>query len=214
MAIRRATAADLTQVAAIHKSRFTMHFLGQFPAALLREYYATFLGRSVFFVHEGLEGIDGFVLGGDAGEIAACLRAFVRGHLAACFWRALRRPQLFGAALRRAARTLFRRGRNQAPEAPPTTLLSIAVTEEAVGKGVAAALVRGFEDAIRPRAGLYGLSVLKGNARGMAFYRKVGFRVRCQIGSTVYLEKSLAEAGSPEVTTGPRFADEERRKAG
>ncbi|MCG2684279.1 MAG: hypothetical protein L6306_11785, partial [Planctomycetales bacterium] len=100
MSIRNAEDRDLPVIAAIHKSQFWDHFLGQYSRRLLVRFYGSFLGKSVFIVHESADGVDGFVLGGASAQMAACSARFVRSNLPRCLWETLMRPRLWLEAIR------------------------------------------------------------------------------------------------------------------
>lgn len=56
---------------------------------------------------------------------------------------------------------------------------------------VARSLVEAFEYAVAGFAGSYGLSVMKGNTRAIAFYGKAGFQVTGQDARSLQLRKRL-----------------------
>jgi len=175
--IRAAAATDIPAIARIHKQRFATHLLGQYSTSLIGQYYAAFLDRAVFLVHEGEAGVDGFVVGGPWATCWACKRAFLRANVPRCLGEALCHPRFALAALRQARHMLGGARTRRKPATPAFRLLSIAVAEEAGGTGVGADLVKAFEARIPPRVPAYGLSVHTDNARAIRFYRKLGLEL-------------------------------------
>lgn len=202
MSIRSAEDRDLPAIAAIHKSRFGSHFLGQYSRRLLIRYYGSFLGKSVFIVHESADGVDGFVLGGESAQMAACRARFVRSNLPRSLWETLMRPRLWLEAIRCgfAAVNTSRPKSDQMTETSVKSnlrLLSIAVSKEAMGMGVASALVAGFEETIQnAHAREYGLSVYKSNRRAVRFYEKLGFEVERETKKSFSYRKRLVREAS------------------
>ncbi|MCD4727886.1 MAG: GNAT family N-acetyltransferase [Pirellulales bacterium] len=197
MPVRPAKNGDLFPIAAIHKSQFESHFLGQYSTTLLRKYYGIFLGKVPFFVHEAAEGVDGFLLGGSLKTLGERRSAFVRENLLRCLWETLLHPRLWLASWRRGLRHInpFRRARTGAKGASPGSdinVLSIAVSKKAMGTGVAAMLIAAFEREIQDgRGDHYGLSVVKENLRACRFYEKIGFEVVEDNGTNLVLQKRL-----------------------
>ncbi len=195
--IRVADRQDLPTIAAIHKSQFRTHLLGQYSITLLSAFYGEFLGKSVFQVHENAKSVDGFVLGGEAGRLSACKKVFVRRHLMRCLFETMVRPRVWRDGIGRGLMALTssqpRSGqRKESPNASNICLLSIAVSAEAVGKGVAVALVEAFELAIRTCAAEYRLSVSKSNSRAVRFYQKMGFEIETESGDSLCFIKKLS----------------------
>jgi ribosomal protein S18 acetylase RimI-like enzyme len=172
----------LWDVARIHKSRFCDedHTLGRYSLAMIRAFYRLFLGQCVFLVHVSERGVDGFVVGGGAEELAKITRAFFRNHPFRCFFETLLLPSVWPAAFRSFRKLFFSRNKEKTAAAQsqiPARLLSIAVHEAAEGRGVAKALVRAFELRIRATYPGYVLKVARSNQRAVRFYEKLGMTI-------------------------------------
>ena len=203
MPIRSAEDRDLPAVAAIHKSQFGDHFLGQYSIRLLEKYYGAFLGKSVFLVHETQEGVDGFILGAESDRLSACRATFLRSTLLQCIWETLFRPRLWRKGITSGFSIVIaprpRRGSSdKAPTKPRLRLLSIAVSKEAMGEKVGAGLIDVFERTIdNGDVCEYGLSLKKTNHRAARFYEKMGFEVEMENEMAICLRKKLLH-GTPE----------------
>jgi len=197
MSIRSANPKDLPAIASIHKARFPNNLLGQYSTLLIAGFYRSFLGKSLFLVHDAANGIDGFVLGGEGGRLTAAKAAFLRAHLLRCLWETLLRPHVWWQEGRRriAALVVSKQGVEiqDPPERPTFRLLSIAVADEAVGKGVASELVRAFDRTIRHHTTRYRLCVGKDNSRAIRFYEKMGFVHVKEDGETIEFKRQLGE---------------------
>ncbi len=196
MPIRPATEKDVQAVAVIHKQQFSTHFLGQYSTTLLAGLYREFLGETCFLVHETESGIDGFIVGGHAGRIAAARAAFVRRQAWRCAWETLLRPQLWLQGFQRGMAALKPARHHaetvpQEPAGPSCSLLSVAVAGRAVGSGAAAELVREFDRSLLPWTAAYRLSVEKDNARAIRFYEKMGCIRIGQGGGAIEMRKEL-----------------------
>jgi ribosomal protein S18 acetylase RimI-like enzyme len=170
-------------VARIHKDRFDDidYLLGQYSTSLIAAFYKRYLDDAVFLVHVNERGkVDAFVLGGEAGILRQRKRDFVRARALHIAWESLLRPRLWKLAIGDAWRMLTPRDGRRATSPPSgrlrdMRLLSIAVAEDAAGKGAAAALVRAFDDDLRQQCKGYELTVLKTNQRARRFYEKLDF---------------------------------------
>ncbi len=197
MSIRNAKNRDLPAIGAIHKSQFGDHFLGQYSTRLLETYYGAFLGKSVFLVHETHETVDGFVLGAKSDQLSACRATFLRSALLRCIWETLFRPRLWREGMISGFSSLIaprlRRGRSEdASTRPRLRLLSIAVSEEAMRKGLGTELMVAFERTIDDGSVCeYGLSFETTNYRAARFYEKMGFEVEMECKAGIYLRKKL-----------------------
>jgi ribosomal protein S18 acetylase RimI-like enzyme len=197
MPVRPASLKDLPAIASIHKAQFPTHFLGQYSPRLLEGLYRGFLGKSLLLVHEAANGVDGFILGGESERLGAVKAEFVREHLLRCLWETLLRPHMWWQGFKRgiAALTVVPPKRDvkqqDQPASPTYRLLSIAVADGAVGKGVAKELVQAFELTIRQDIKFYGLSVNKDNARAIRFYEKMGFHRIKDDGDTLEYKRDL-----------------------
>lgn len=190
MSIRPATETDLLAIARIHKDRFADHLLGRYSVGLLTEFYRAFLDGTILLVHEDERGVDGFVLGGEAGRLAECRKAFLRANPARCLLETLCRPAIWAPALRQAGRLLLGR-KTRTGSAESMRLLSIAVDRRASGQGVGCELIRAFEAELGDRWTSYGLSVKDHNTRAIAFYRKCGFEEEFRKDRTIYFRKNV-----------------------
>ena len=197
MTVRSAIKADLRSVATIHKSQFESHFLGQYSAKLLENFYGSLLGKAPFLVHETSEGVNGFLVGGSSETISACKTAFLHRNFLLCLWETLLRPRLWLASWRRGIRhtaplLAIRGGSKKTSPLYQISILSIAVSKQAMGTGVAAKLIDAFERAIQGNhVDHYGLSVMKKNLCACRFYEKTGFEVIEDNGISLVLRKKL-----------------------
>jgi len=196
MLVRSATSSDLLAVARIHKSQFSTHFLGQYSKGLLARFYEAFLGRSVFLVHESNQCVNGFVLGGDKHQLQACKTLFIRSNLIRCVWETVLRPRTWPRCISHLRMVSMMApdfsGESTSSAGPGSfSLLSIAVSREAVGTGVAKALVAAFERELSSKTAEYYLSVDKRNSRALAFYFKLGFQQTAESGQSLVLRRSL-----------------------
>lgn len=196
---------DLSSVARIHKAQFQDHFLGQYSTSLLGEFYRTFLGMSVFLVHDGPNGVDGFVLGGLVTRISMCRTEFVRRNLLRCLWETLIRPRIWGSGIQRACALLVHRKTDAASNSPIVSLLSIAVSREAVGRGFAASLVTAFEHSLQGTTNEYRLSVAADNTRAICFYKKMGMQLIEASKDSVVFHREIA----PKFNTPARNVESE-----
>jgi ribosomal protein S18 acetylase RimI-like enzyme len=198
MSIRPAENSDLPAVAAIHQRQFETHFLGQYSTKLLECFYRSFLGKSLFLVHETENDVDGFVMGGESADLNSCEKAFIRENLPRCCWETIFRPHVWRGAIWRGAATvksLLRRHepRQDVSSDPNIRILSIAVEKSAMGSGAATALVKAFEEIIfNNHIEQYGLSVLQDNHRAIRFYEKMGFVIDRNENKCFYLSKKFA----------------------
>lgn len=181
---------DLPQIAQIHKEMFFDHFLGKYSLCTIQSYYREFIRDCVFLVSEEDEIINGFVLGGMSQDLNRAKAVFVKKYRLLYLFDTAIRPWVYMDALAR-IKTLFaiREQGNGKVSNDSIRLLSIAVSLDAQGSGVATKLVRSFEEAISPWKS-YGLSVLSHNLRAQAFYQKNGFIIEREDGSSIYLREN------------------------
>ena len=201
MSLRPVEDRDLPAIAAIHKAQFSSHFIGQYSCRVITEYYRSFLGNSIFLAHETTAGPDGFVLGGKVTDLSNCTTAFLRHTWLRCLWDTLLRPRLWLDAPRRALKHIIpdrtgSSGRNEPPGTSTVAILSIAVAEEAKGKGAATALIGAFEQEIMDSEDVYGLSVAKDNPRAIRFYKKMGFEIQQETPVSFVFQKRLRPAST------------------
>jgi GNAT superfamily N-acetyltransferase len=151
-------------------------------------------------VHDGANGFDGFVLGATSEQLSTCKHIFVCGNLVRCVWETLLRPPLWWEATRRGFSNIViprfvRVEQSETPALPDLQILSIAVTQESMGSGAAAALIGAFERAAREaNFHEYGLSVVEANRRAVRFYEKMGFEFVKRSEPSLCLRKPLSHA--------------------
>lgn len=201
--LRVATHNDIDQVAGIHKQQFSTHFLGKYSIDLLKQYYASFLGESIFFVGEKSSQIDGFVLGGESNKLQQAKNRFIKHNKYRCIMETLLMPEIYCQALSRIYSIISEVSGNylnRSSDCSPNCavgkrirLLSIAVCQEAQGSGLATQLVQLFEQRIKldNAAHGYGLSVKIDNQRAIGFYKKIGFTLEGRKGKSIYFTKNI-----------------------
>ncbi len=191
MALRRAQRLDIPKIAGLHKLQFGDHFLGGYSEILLQKYYLAFLGRFIFFVSIEGENVNGFVLGGGCRDIATTRRSFLSKNFFRMSLETLRHPRVYGQALSRVQPFLhgFEPPSAAAREAG-VELLSVAVSEDVKGSGLARDLVAAFEENLN-NAPRYKLKVKKDNYRAIGFYKKMGFTVASELGDYIVFIKEL-----------------------
>lgn len=189
MPIRRAQGFDIPQIARIHKLQFSDHFLACYSESLIGKYYAEFLNEFIFLVSCEGNTVNGFVVGGKSEDITSCRTSFLTRNILHIVIETLLRPRIYHEALRRLR--YFLRSTNQPALLDVRVgLLSIAVSEDAKGRGVAINLVETFEKNLKDCLS-YKLSVMKDNSRGRAFYNKMGFTFAGEGGESIVLVKRL-----------------------
>jgi len=112
------------------------------------------------------------------------------------------RPKLWLEVARRIPLILPKKkesGNNQSEAA--WRLLSIAVSEEAKGKGIADSLLASFESEVSSAASSYGLSVHDDNTRAIAFYRRSGFTEEGRSRGLVFFIKRLKSVGFADIVS-------------
>lgn len=190
MVIRKADNWDIPQIALLHKSQFSTHFLGRYSVKLIERFYENFITSSIFIVNENKLGeIDGFVLGGSSDKLNISKSNFIKNYRLHYILETISMPSVYLQALTKAVdicKSLI------SPEhsVDSIRLLSIAVSNDVKGTGIAVKLLRKFELSILP-AKVYGLSVKKDNIRALKFYYKNGFEKEKETGGSIYLVKHL-----------------------
>ena len=202
----------LGAVAEVHGRAFRGYFLANLGPRFLRLYYDDFVGNPIAIGLVAVEEATGRPLGAVVGNTdgMAFYRLSVRRHMGRkmllAFGRLFCSLRLWGQAAVRVGRALKRLARRllgRRPEGPPddhkdtpVRLLSIGVVPEARGTGLAAALIRAFEQEAAARgADRVGLTCFEDNDRAIRFYEKSGWeRVRTWRG-TVAFEKRLTPPG-------------------
>jgi ubiquinone/menaquinone biosynthesis C-methylase UbiE/ribosomal protein S18 acetylase RimI-like enzyme len=186
--IRMLERDDLEQAARLHVDAFASFFLARAGVGFMREYYSAFLSTPGAFALVATRGdqIVGSVLG--VRSRAAFYRHLYRTRFAALA-RALGPRFLLDAEFRNeiwererqfllAARSVLRlpEGNPPASSETPARLLAICVDDRARGVGIAEALVAELCQEMKV-SGIdrVGLSVHRGNARAIAFYKRSGW---------------------------------------
>lgn len=191
---RLAIEDDLLQVARIHKDRFPTHYLGQFSTVLLEAFYRNLLEDGHLFVVAVEEGeVQGFVLGGEWKKISQSLHEFMKKHLARSLMESAVRPKTWRQSLKKLM-SLFGKKEtdpNNLDNIESHTLLSIATSRSAQGKGVAVGMLAAFDREMKKMSNRYYLSVQDTNARAIAFYKKAGFAEAYRCEGEIQMIKTL-----------------------
>lgn len=187
--IRLAEYKDLPEVAKIHKQMFSDHFLGKYSLSTIQKYYQEFVLDCVFLVSEHNHKITGFVLGGMSKDLNKAKSSFITKYKAQYLIDTIIRPWVYKDALVR-IKSIYSLGKQHSnnQNGDSIRLLSIAVSKDAQGSGIAGDLIRSFEENIFPWK-TYGLSVLTHNKRAQAFYLKNGFLIEKEVNNGIYLIK-------------------------
>lgn len=175
---RLAKQSDLLQVAQIHKEQFPTHYLGQFSISLLKSFYKNLLNSGYVFVVAEEDGkILGFVLGGEWKKIYESLNTFMKQNFLRSLLESAIRPKTWKKSFEKCL-SMFR-GKvsdpNNLDNIEKFTLLSIATSKLAQGKGIGIGLVSAFNDEMKKITTRYYLSVQDTNERAIGFYKKMGF---------------------------------------
>lgn len=184
ISLRKATAADLDGVVAVHAAAFPRFFLTQLGRAFLRTYYREVLGFEggwLFVATRGSRTI-GFVAGfADPVRFYAGMRRRPWRWALPLAVGLARRPWLIGSCMARVV-TVVTRGRHPRPTSPdPLTceLSSLAVHPRDRHKGIGGRLVAAFVAAARATdiQGIRLTTDATGNESVNAFYTRAGFRL-------------------------------------
>jgi ribosomal protein S18 acetylase RimI-like enzyme len=198
--IRSTTKEDIPQIAAIHKQQFSTHFLGCYSKSLIEKFYRCFLHEKIIFLVCEQEGaIIGFVLGGLSNHLAYAKKIFLEKYKQEYIIETILNPFVWFMAASRIKQFflvpfLRRYNINIMEESfeEAITLLSLAVTEEAKGEGVANLLVDAFESKLQDISyRTYGLFVRKKNNRAINFYFRTGFTLKKEVENGLYLTKDI-----------------------
>jgi ribosomal protein S18 acetylase RimI-like enzyme len=210
VSIRPCTKDDVSEIAAIHKRRFTQqgYILTQLSPSLIATLYASYLGRSVFLVHTTAGKIDGFVLGGNSRVLMDCRFSFLHKHWLFCARHIAFQPRLWVRSLLTLAKLAKSRlwSMRSGPAREEFRLLSIAVDGDASRKGVGGELVEAFEAAISGIARTYKLNVLKSNLSAIRFYEKLSFQRVAETSLSWTLGKDMHAAAKVTSPFGRRRA--------
>lgn len=175
---RFAKKEDLLQVAMIHKEQFPTHYLGQFSISLLESFYRNLLdGEYIFIVAEDGKQIVGFVVGGEWKKISKSLSLFMKKFFVRSLLESVIRPRTWKKSIHKICSVFKNKvsDPNNLDNIESFTLLSIATSKRAQGKGIGSGLISAFNDEMRKLAERYYLSVQDTNARAIGFYKKMGF---------------------------------------
>lgn len=176
--VRRAGAADLPGIVAIHQKAFSHFFLTRLGAQFLRLYYELVLNyrAGIVLVSEGAGVLDGFVCGFvDPAEFYRLMWRNKRLFALPALSGLIRHPSL-------AAKILYgvRRIQTSATQGPPRSseLSSIAVAPHASGNGLGKTLVQAFlaQSWSMDAQCVYLTTDADGNEQANALYRAVGFQ--------------------------------------
>lgn len=193
--IRNAKLNDIEQISILHKKEFSTHFLGHYSVGLIKKFYECFFGISVFIVSENKGCINGFILGGNSQDLNRAKKQFLNQNKQRYIMETVIRPQVYWQALSRikfvTSALLPTKPTNLLQSSDKIRLLSIAVSDEVKGSGLASTLLKEFECNIIP-VKEYGLSVKKDNHRAINFYQKSSFLVEKEINNSIYFVKNIS----------------------
>lgn len=181
MTIRAMVAGDVAEVVRLHEAAFPDNFMTSFGPKFLDAFYRELIAHRDGY---GCVAIDdegrpfGFCVGG-AGAIQGIARGMLRRRPLSFAMPALLNVARSPARLLRTSRLAlgYLGGADDAEAGQGEAhLLQIAVDEGSRGSGVAERLVRDFLAEMERRgATTVRLGVKEGNARAIAFYRRIGF---------------------------------------
>lgn len=177
--VRKVNYQDLWQIAKIHKEQFKDHYLGNFSENLLFRFYKSFYEDKeiIFIVFDQDNIINGFIVGGELRKINKASSNFIKNNIPLYSWEIFCRPSTWLKSLQKLTNVIFKKKplEESLDYTMDYTLLSIAVSNEGKGRGVASNLIDKFDEFLREKTNEYFLSVHDNNARALAFYRKKGF---------------------------------------
>lgn len=191
---RFAKQKDLIQVAQIHKEQFTTHYLGQFSISLLEAFYRNLLDAGyVFIVAEEDGRVLGFVIGGEWERISDSLKTFIKKNLFRSLLESAFRPKTWKKSLLKLVSIFIKKVQdpNNLDSIESFTLLSIATSKDAQGKGIGSGLVKEFNKEMSKITNRYYLSVQDTNERAIGFYKKMGFVVAYRCEGEIQMIKTL-----------------------
>lgn len=191
--IQDAKFGDLSQISTLHKKEFSTHFLGHYSINLISNFYAEFLESSIFIVavHHGV--VDGFLLGGNSRNLNRGKNFFLQKNKLRYTVETILRPQIYGQALNK-VKSIYDLNQTKKMKSfqgdQNVRLLSIAVSDNVKGSGLASKLLTEFEQVIAPLQE-YGLSVKNSNVRAVKFYKKNGFFLEKEVDNSLYFVKTI-----------------------
>jgi ubiquinone/menaquinone biosynthesis C-methylase UbiE/ribosomal protein S18 acetylase RimI-like enzyme len=203
--IRPLSEQDLQSVAELHSRAFDGYFTTQLGPQFLHRLYREFVenanamgyvamrsGRLVGIV-AGVVDATSFYAGfyrRNFGALAGILLRALITHRSVR-WNLLNRLGHVGYAVRAQFQGLLGTKAYRTSSSIQARLVSICVSAESRGQGVAELLIRRFEGWLRENGvQSVGLSVRDNNARAIAFYEKTGWQRERQVGSGVYFFRS------------------------
>ncbi len=192
--IRSATTGDIEAVAKIHHEQFREHLLGQLSVQLLALYYSEFLQEAEFLVYQENEFVKAFIVGGPIDSLNRIRRSFLRKYSIRFTIELLLKPRVYPFIFERiiAAFLIFSRKSASSYLVPimETVVLSIAVSPELQGSGIASKLCTEFEGRLWDKR-YYWLYVRNVNIRAIAFYHKIGFINMGTAGKEIIMRKQI-----------------------
>jgi Acetyltransferases len=179
--IRLATDEDLNCIANLHIECFPNYFLTKLGTDLLAKYYKEFItDKDIFIVYEEKGQINGLLVGTPDSNMGR--HAFIRHNFISLgkrvIWLCIRfdKDTIKRINLLNALRT--KKKINVGTECSEIRLLSICVSNQSRGNGIAEELIDVFEKRlIKAGFNSYGLTVYKDNQRANRFYQKAGMQM-------------------------------------
>lgn len=176
---------DLPAVAKIHKKAWRAdHFSSRLSIPLLQVYYGNILKHNPYcFVAERNNNIIGFATGGSNTRVA--IKEFIKENFFSMLIVVIKNPSFLLSRIKNYFAIMS--SSNTVNSIANVRLLAIAVDPEIEGKGVATALLRTLENAVKSDGHKYfGLSVHKDNERAIRLYDSLGWQVEKKEGSAIY----------------------------
>lgn len=192
---------QLHEVAAVHKSLFGDHLLGQLSIGMLERFYHSYFvdDNNVFLVAMDADKVIGFCLGGGASRMNEAKARFLKRYRLGFALEIVVRPTALKMLIRKYEQGKKLSRENKKLRVAPYRLLSIAVLPEYQGTGLSHKLLSSFEDVLRRRfmhssecSFEYGLSVHKYNVKAIKFYYKEGFMNEAESDISLFLHKYLS----------------------
>jgi ribosomal protein S18 acetylase RimI-like enzyme len=203
--IRYVTYSDLDEIAKIHKESYPKdHFLNEFNLFLIKKYYKSFLKYPILFlVCIKYEKICGFILGLEYDISHKAKSDFIKENkyilVAYVISRVFSKKFIlkFFPRLINLVKSLFFNSLKQKETTISLKksfhLLSIAISNEEKGKGIANILLDNFEKILKKDSiKKYFLSVNKSNFRAIKFYKKNNFYVEKENKASIEMCKILS----------------------
>ncbi|MEK3910893.1 N-acetyltransferase [Paenibacillus sp. FSL H7-0331] len=189
--IRQANHSDMNEIARIHKQQFNDHFLGRYSVKMIQKFYESYLDSCIFLVSVSDEVINGFVMGGRYVNLNKSKEKFIHDNKLHYIIETIFRPYIYLQAFRRLRLIKPDPASVSETDANLISLLSISVSENAKGTGVASELINEFEKQVGLESDAYSLSVKKTNNRAIQFYYRKGFVIEVEKESSIFMTKTL-----------------------